>query len=230
MPTYPYVSGAKAIAQTIDQLRKGFPAKVDSGYLQRFSIAPKNESYVLAVLRFLGYIDEEGARVDSAVAHFYESDDKRFQSGVEGTLRTAYAKLFDEMGDSALTAEKPSLVGWFRGMDKTSDLVGQRQATTFQALASYAGHGQLPVTRGNAGAKKSAEAPKKTSTPSAPKSSVGTKPKSPAPTDVQSPSRPSGDTPRDLGVTVRIEVNLPAGGDADTYDAIFASIRKHLMS
>ena len=34
----------------------------------------------------------------------------------------------------------------------------------------------------------------------------------------------------DVGLTVRIEVNLPLGGDAKTYDAIFASIRKHLMS
>lgn len=35
---------------------------------------------------------------------------------------------------------------------------------------------------------------------------------------------------QDVGLTVRIEVNLPPGGDADTYDAIFASIKKHLMS
>jgi hypothetical protein len=35
---------------------------------------------------------------------------------------------------------------------------------------------------------------------------------------------------QDVALTVRIEVNLPAGGDDDTYDAIFASIKKHLMS
>ena len=33
-----------------------------------------------------------------------------------------------------------------------------------------------------------------------------------------------------VGLTVRIEVNLPPGGDAQTYDAIFASIKKHLMT
>lgn len=33
-----------------------------------------------------------------------------------------------------------------------------------------------------------------------------------------------------VGLTVRIEVNLPPGGDASTYDAIFASIKKHLMT
>jgi hypothetical protein len=35
---------------------------------------------------------------------------------------------------------------------------------------------------------------------------------------------------QEVGLSVRIEVNLPPGGDADTYDAIFASIKKHLMS
>jgi hypothetical protein len=37
-------------------------------------------------------------------------------------------------------------------------------------------------------------------------------------------------TGQDVALTVRIEVNLPAGADDDTYDAIFASIKKHLMS
>lgn len=33
----------------------------------------------------------------------------------------------------------------------------------------------------------------------------------------------------DVGLTVRIEVNLPAGGEESTYDAIFKSIRKNLI-
>lgn len=70
MPTYPYVSGAGAVAQTLDQLRKGFPNKVDAGYLQRFQIAPKNESYVLSVLRFLGLIDRlRDGRAEGLQAH-----------------------------------------------------------------------------------------------------------------------------------------------------------------
>ncbi len=39
-----------------------------------------------------------------------------------------------------------------------------------------------------------------------------------------------GKNRQDVGLTVRIEVNLPPSGDADTYDLIFASIKKHLMS
>jgi hypothetical protein len=34
---------------------------------------------------------------------------------------------------------------------------------------------------------------------------------------------------RDVGLTVRIEVNLPASGDQETYDRIFKSIRTNLI-
>jgi hypothetical protein len=53
-------------------------------------------------------------------------------------------------GDAALDAERADLTRWFRASDKTSDLVGQRQASTFQTMAALAGHGELPAARGNA--------------------------------------------------------------------------------
>jgi hypothetical protein len=35
---------------------------------------------------------------------------------------------------------------------------------------------------------------------------------------------------RNLGLTVRIEINLPATGDQETYDKIFKSIRENLLN
>jgi len=230
MPTYPYVQGAGALTQTLDQLRKSFPTKVDAAYLQRFSIAPKNESYVLSVLRFLGLINEDGAKVEDKTHFFYEADNK-FRAGLEAAMRQSYANLFNEMGDEALNADRGRLIGWFRGSDRTSDLVGQRQAMTFQALAAYAGHGEMPIIRSN-GAKKSVASPTKPTKATAKKAAAPAQP-------VAEQSAGQGNSlhqasgsreTSDLGVTVRIEVNLPTEGDAETYDAIFASIRKHLMS
>jgi hypothetical protein len=40
----------------------------------------------------------------------------------------------------------------------------------------------------------------------------------------------AGKRTNNLGLTVRIEINLPAGGDQDTYDRIFKSIRENLLS
>jgi hypothetical protein len=64
VPRYPYISGPGALVQAFDQLRKSVPSKIDADYLRRFNIAPANESYVIAVLRFIGIIDEEGNHID----------------------------------------------------------------------------------------------------------------------------------------------------------------------
>ena len=130
------------------------------------------------------------------------------------------------MGDDALTADKGELAQWFRASDKTSELVGTRQATTFLSLAALAGHGPVPEAK-SAQAKRPAE-PSKAAKKSPAKPKAATK---------ETKSPPDGKnggvvntSNSDVGLTVRIEVNLPPGGDADTYDAIFASIKKHLMS
>src|SRR5207253_2375822 len=111
-------------------------------------IAPANESYVISILRFLGLIDEDGNRVEGGADYFYGNDDS-FKSGFESALRSAYSQLFGEMGDDALDAPRDDLAHWFRTADKTSDLVGKRQAATFQTLAALVGHGELPPVRSN---------------------------------------------------------------------------------
>jgi len=224
---YPYISGPGPVVQTFAQLRKGFPGKVDAGYLQRFGIAPANESYVISILRFLGLIDEDGTRVADQTDYFFGSDDS-FMSGLEGTLRRAYSQVFDEMGDGALDASKGDLTHWFRAADKTSDVVGQRQASTFQTLAALAGHGDLPAARSGAAKKTAVVTPGSAAKKTTPTKTASKK-------QVEKSAGDDGDggggkNGQDVGLTVRIEVNLPPGGDADTYDAIFASIKKHLMS
>jgi Family of unknown function (DUF5343) len=230
VPTYPYISGQTGLVQAFSQLRKGFPGKVDAGYLQRFSIAPSNESYVISILRFLGLIDEDGNRVEDKTQYFFGNDDS-FKSGLEGTLRSAYSQVFDEMGDGALDATKGDLTPWFRAADKTSDLVGQRQASTFQTLAALAGHGDPPVARSGPAKKTTAATPgsaakKTTAKMTTPKDQV----EKAGGDDGSGGGDGGGKNRQDVGLTVRIEVNLPPAGDADTYDAIFASIKKHLMS
>lgn len=233
MPNYPYISGQGALVATFAQLRKNVPAKVDASYLQRFNIAPANESYVISILRFVGLIDEDGNRVEANTGYLY-GNDEGFKEGMETALRAAYSDLFADMGDDALEAEKTNLTHWFRASDKTSELVGGRQASTFQTLAALAGHGELPAARTSNGTKKAAAAPgapMKTATKKA-----AAKKAAEAPAGDAGAAGGGGNgavkvqNGQDVGLTVRIEVNLPPGGDADTYDAIFASIKKHLMS
>lgn len=231
MPNYPYTSGQGALIATFTQLRKNFPPKVDAAYLKRFNIARSNESYVISILRFLDLIDDEGNKVENNTGFFFGSEEA-FKQGLENAIRSAYAPLFDEMGDDALTAERSTIAHWFRQSDRSSELVGNRQASTFQTLAALAGHGELPAR---------ATAAKKAAGNGTPAKKVAAKkvatPRKPAERPAEQNNQDQGATAgvqvkngQDVGLTVRIEVNLPPGGDADTYDAIFASIKKHLMS
>ncbi|MCL2541439.1 MAG: DUF5343 domain-containing protein [Nocardioidaceae bacterium] len=235
MPNYPYISGQGALIAAFTQLRKNVPPKVDASYLQRFNIAPANESYVISVLRFIGLINEDGDRVEDNTGFLYGNDES-FKEGMEAALRSSYVDLFSDMGDDALDADKSALAHWFRSSDKTSELVGNRQASTFLTLAALAGHGEIPAraTTTKKTTTKGAAPTKKT----AAKKSVA---KKVTETSVED-ARSDGDGSRggqgkvkvsngqEVGLSVRIDVNLPPGGDAETYDAIFASIKKHLMS
>lgn len=225
--SYPYTSGG-TLAKTIAQFRQSFPPVVKASTLKKLSIAPNNESYVINVLRFLGFIDDEGNRRDDNVGYFYGADDA-FQKGLEAALREAYKSLFDDFGDAALDKSRDDLVPWFREADKSSQTVGGRQATTFTALAALAGHGEVPTipvptaSSGNGATTRANRTNPKASMPP-------TKPRKPEAQLAHTPEK----TPLDVGgaevgLTVRIEVNLPAGADESTYDAIFRSIRKNLI-
>ena len=132
-------------------------------------------------------------------------------------VKTAYSDLFELHGGEAWKLPPDKLKAFFRGTDQTSDLVGRHQANTFLALASFAGHVERtePAKPKPAGAAKS-------------------KPTKAKADDSYTEKAPSGggDSGRTggFGLTVRIEVNLPAQADQDTYDKIFRSIRENLLT
>lgn len=223
--TYPYISGPGALVKTIEQFRKSFPAAVDSAYFKRMQLAPGNESYLINILRFLGLIDESGAKIDDAANAFYGSEE-HFRSGFGDLVAKAYAPVFSELGDDAWTASRDSLSHWFRMVDKTTDLIGSRQASTFLTLAGLTGNG-VPVDV-KSSSKNATKSPGKPKAEKATASVDALKAETSA-NRIPSPAA-GGHTPEGspVGLSVRIEVNIPVGATPDEYDAMFASIRKHL--
>lgn len=226
--TYPYISGSGSLVKTIEQFRKSFPATVDAAYFKRMAIAPGNESYMINILRFLGLIDDTGGKVDEAADAFYGSDE-HFKDGLTELVQKAYKPLFDEMGPDAWIASRESLAHWFRMVDKTTELIGGRQASTFLALAGLTGKGAPVEARSsqNAAPKTSRKtSPKKVSPVVKTTSREGNVPDGVEGQSLDNGSRSgNGDA---LGLAVRIEINVPVGATPDEYDAMFASIRKHL--
>lgn len=182
---------------------------------------PKNESYIINILRFIGAIDVNGTKTEEAASTFTKSDDE-FKQAFEKMVKAAYSGLFDLHSDAAWTLPGDKLLSFFRGTDQTSELVGKLQTSTFQVLAAFAGHGELSTSSGTkASSAKSTGVPKTTKANQKPQAKAEGKAKKPEHVDPKS---------SDFGLTVRIEVNLPPGGDQDTYDKIFRSIRENLLT
>jgi len=109
-----------------------------------------------------------------------------------------------------------------RSADHTSAIVGQRQAGTFQALAGLSGHGTVLAQKSATPARRAANKVAR---------KAAKKPKSEAAADPgHAETPPQRRNARDMGLTVRIEINLPAAPDQETCDRIFKSIRENLMN
>ena len=216
---HPYVQGPGALVQVVTHFRKSFPGKVDAGTLKKLGVAPNNESYVLNVLRFLGLIDQEGKKTGEATKAFNLHEDAAFAKAFATLVSKAYSELFDLHGEGAWELDNAALITFFRSHDETTALVGKLQASTFKVLAAYAGHGEVPATKGSG-----TKGPKPATKPTAKKAT----PAAPAPAKLV--QKKDEDASGVVGLTVRIEINLPADGDQDTYDRIFKSIRENLLN
>ena len=216
---HPYASPG-AVIKAVNQFRKSFPAKVGAETLKKLSIAPNNESYVINTLRFVGAIDLEGNKTDKSTTVFNRHEDSAFQEAFGDMVKAAYGALFDLHSDAAWTLPLDKLISFFRNSDQTSDVLGRRQASTFQALASLAGHGEVTAPQSLQVKPKDAKQTKQKSAKTKSSGSV------PMVSTLVSPNGPQ----RDVGLTVRIEVNLPAAADQETYDRIFRSIRENLLN
>ena len=213
-----YVPAPGTIVPVITQFRKSFPATVTADTLKKLGFAPKNESYVLNVLRYLGFLDENGNRTEIASKIFSMHDDEEFTKLFSKQVKDAYSDLFALHEDEAWTLSTDALITFFRQADQTSAITGKRQASTFQILTNFSGYGEMPQAK-TATQKKSKEAAGKN------KEIKVVDPKKPAGSEKDKQGQP---TP--VGLTVRIEVNLPADGDQATYDRIFKSIRENLLN
>lgn len=234
---HPYMSGSGGITQLTTQLRRSFPATVTADTLKKLGIAPNNETYVLNILKFIGVLDAENKKTAAATPIFNQHNDSDFQEQFSKLVGQAYHELFDLHGPEAWGLSIDRLIAFFRNHDGTSDIVGKRQASTFQALARISGKAvDESEPAGKTSGSGSAKAVKKV-TPGRKATISEAKPAAPVSVPASayvspSPLSPNGGATNagGMGLTVRIEINLPPGGDQATYDAIFKSIRANLLS
>ena len=222
---HPYISSGGPIIQVLQHLRSSFPRMLDAATLKKLGFASNNERYVLSILRFLEIIDEEGKKTDQASKIFALHDNKEFANNFSEVIKKSYNELFALHGKNTWQLEPDGLITFFRNADQTSAIVGKRQANTFIALARFSGQREVATARASVqrrDTKKPSEkkkATQQTRTRIAPSSTT--------------PPGSGGAAKRnesDVGLTVRIEINLPSDGNQETYDRIFRSIRENLLN
>ncbi|MGK2849274.1 MAG: DUF5343 domain-containing protein [Minisyncoccota bacterium] len=219
MATHPYISGAGNVAQMVTQLRKSFPATITSETVKRLGLAPNSESYVINALQFIGVIDSEGKKTPDAAKVFSHHKDEEFSQHFGSLVEKAYSLLFELHGDNAWNLSNDDLITFFRQSDQTSATIGARQASTFKVLSGLSGHGDLPEPKQKKLGKESKQQFK------AKKDIV----QPPVNTIQNTDGEQSINAAPNFGLTVRVEINLPADGSKETYDAIFKGIKENLL-
>jgi hypothetical protein len=217
-----YVPAPGTIVPVINHLRSSFPVTITSDTLKKLGFAPKNESYVINVLRYLGILDENSKKTSIAAKIFSVHEDEAFQKAFSELVKNAYSDLFELHSDNTWTLDTDSLITFFRQSDQISAITGKRQASTFKILAGFSGYGEFPTTKGVAQKQSKSKIVQK-----AGKKSVKGKTNPDTSLD-RAVLRDGQGSP--VGLTVRIEINLPADGDQETYDRIFTSIRENLLN
>jgi hypothetical protein len=216
----PYVNSTGALHKLTEKLRKKFPDTVTVDTLKKLGLAPKNETYLINTLRFLDFIDDAGSKNAAKTKHFRGSNEQ-FQKGMSEALVAAYTDLFETHGEDAWGLGKSELTTYFRMSDDTSEIIGQRQASTFLALAAEGGHGEVPEAKA-----KSAGKPKATRTTS---KKTETKKATPKQKTADNAEELFQRSLGEMNFSLRIEMNLPTTDDKSVYDALFQSIRENLI-
>lgn len=203
---YPYAHVASRINTLFERIaRQGAPGKADQKWLTSAGLSSSNDRRLLNILRFIRFIDGSGA--PTTFWKDYRGPNSR--SVLSQAIREGYGTLYEPFPDAHL-ASNNELLQFIRADTGLGDEAASKVVSTFKTLAGLAewNHG---VTL---------EGPAKSDTASV---------------DLTEPmtGKPSPQSYRNVGgitVNVNLQLSLPESTDPAVYDALFASLCKHVLS
>jgi hypothetical protein len=200
--TTAYLYVVNDLPQILESIQKAqVPPKFTNAFLQALGYKSTNDRAFINVWKGLGFLDGNSV----PTAHYREFRDKgAAKSILARQIRVAYRGLF-ELDENAQNMAPDAVKGKLATLTGKDEAVLQKMAQTFKALCKEADF-----------------------TATSPKKEV--KPSDAAEVVVESPALDQV-TPRPQGIAFShtIYINLPATRDIGVYDAIFKSIREHLL-
>jgi hypothetical protein len=203
---------AESYVQTYGQLPEVFkrlsegqaPDKFTRQYLKDLGFTASSFHAMIPLLKTLGFLASDGS--PTARYHNYR-DQSQSRSVLGQALREAYGDIFTIKANPT-QVDRPLIEGKFKSTHNTSERVAQLMANTFYALLALA-----DVQPSSAKAK--AEVKPEAEVEAAPLAGV-----------VQRESAATSHRPT---LHYNIQIHLPATKDIEVFNAIFESLKEHLL-
>ena len=183
------------------------PEKFTITFLESLGFTSTNDRLILGVLKALGFLDEAGTPTQR---YFEFLDDTQSKTVLAQGIREAYADLFrvnnkaNEMGEAEVKNKLKTLT-----QGAKSENVLRLMAMTFAALCK------------NADFSKTAAASKQEKTITTEQTKTGT--------EEGEPKKEKHERKHSFDLAYNIHIELPATRDQAIYDAIFRSLKEHLL-
>lgn len=209
----PYVLNNGNLEKFFDEMRTAaVPNKLDYKYLQSRGYTGKNDQYLVAFMRNLGFIDRTGAPQKRWLDHRHTDESKKVRGAA---VREAYSGFFGLYHDADRKSES-DFSNWARTEDpQASPTTIKRSWATFRTIVKISDF---------TGAM---------STPDPEPSGNSTDELIERPASVDPSALDSVGRPVQIGgmgsITINVELQLPATADAHFFDQFFSSMRKHLI-
>lgn len=202
-----YLTSQKNLSGIFDALKTAkAPDKFTLAFLESLEYASSSDRLIVGVLKSLGFLDDAGRPTERYFRFLDQTQSERVLA--EG-IRTAYDDLF-RVNINAQQMSKQDVINKFKTLSqgKISDSVLDKMAMTFTALTKLADF-SAPVAEG------AVDSPEK-AMQLEPAHAVEDLPRSPG-------VRSLG------GLVYNIQIVLPDSRDQAVYDALFSSLRRHLL-
>lgn len=210
MLTSRYMTSVKNLDSIMQKIVEGTaPTKFTAAHLKSIGFKSSNDLGVIGLLKDLGFLTPEGIPTQ----RYHDYRDKSRSKAVMGqALKDAYEELF-HINEKPTASDKTAIEGKFKSVHNATDRVAGEQAKTFFALLKLAdldGVSQLkPARRREVESVHELHENEK---------------------EVDRSQRPDKKAiPSFAGLRYNIEIHLPATKDVEVYNAIFKSLKEHLL-
>ena len=212
----PYVQSTTKLVELFKKIPQiGEPKKADAAWLSGLGFASSNDRRFISVLKYLGMVDNSGS--PTQLWRNYRGANARASLGT--AIRSAYGDLYQTY-PTAHSTDSNQLASLVKANTDWGQDAVARAISTFKAVCSLAD--LTPPSNGSDGNSddSSTDGTNQSATDAGVEVAVGAA--------VRPPSTLR--TMAGLTLNVNIQLTLPDTTDGAVYDALFASMKRHLLS